>query len=150
MDAVPGVVSPYAPTFANLLSAFANLLSAFANLLSAFANLLSHRRRLRSDGTGQGSSARWRLRGEKTFSTPTVAERSDATMSKPPLSLKHFTMQLEGRKLYRQVLRAIKGLDADTAARTRSAQEQFDSHAGETDVEAGEFTSSMGNTALIK
>ena len=57
-------------------------------------------------------------------------------MSKPPLSLKHFTMQLEGRKLYRQVLRAIKGLDADTAAGVReAAREQFDSHRDETDVE---------------
>ena len=54
----------------------------------------------------------------------------------PPLSLKHFTMQVEGRKLYRQVLRAIKSLDADTAAGVReAAREQFESHRDETDVE---------------
>jgi hypothetical protein len=62
--------------------------------------------------------------------------RGLATRARPALSLKHFTMQVEGRKLYRSVLRAIKGLDPGTAAGVReAARQQFDDHREETDVE---------------
>ena len=51
-------------------------------------------------------------------------------------SLRHFVLKSEGRKLYREVLRAIKGLDASTAAGVReAAREQFADHAHETDID---------------
>ena len=54
----------------------------------------------------------------------------------PPPSLKHFVLRTEGRKLYRDVLRAIKGLDAATAAGVReAARQQFDDSRDETDVD---------------
>lgn len=54
----------------------------------------------------------------------------------PPLSLKHFVMQAEGRKLYREVLRAIRPLDASAAAGVReAARQQFDDSKSVTDVE---------------
>jgi hypothetical protein len=52
------------------------------------------------------------------------------------LGLQHFIMRSEGRKLYRDVLRAIKGLDEATAAGVRdAARGQFAEHADETDLE---------------
>jgi hypothetical protein len=52
------------------------------------------------------------------------------------LGLKHFVLRSEARKLYRDVLRAIKGVDAETAAGVRlAAREQFDSHENEVDIE---------------
>ena len=52
------------------------------------------------------------------------------------LSLKHFVLRTEGRKLYRDVLRATKALDADAAAGVReAARAQFDDHREETDIE---------------
>ena len=51
-------------------------------------------------------------------------------------TLKHFVLKSEARKLYRDVLRAVKGLDASTAAGVReAAREQFADHAHETDVD---------------
>ena len=51
-------------------------------------------------------------------------------------SLRHFVLKSEGRKLYRGVLRAIKGLDAMTAAGVReAARERFADHVHETDVD---------------
>ena len=59
-----------------------------------------------------------------------------AARARAPLSLKHFVLRTEGRKLYRDVLRAVKGLDAATAAGVReAAREQFDDQRDETDVE---------------
>lgn len=53
-----------------------------------------------------------------------------------PLGLKHFVLAAEGRKLYRQLLRATRGLDTETAASVRqSAREQFAMHAHERDTE---------------
>ena len=53
-----------------------------------------------------------------------------------PVGLKHFILAAEGRKLYRQLLRAIRGLDAETAAAVRlDAREQFAMHAHERDVD---------------
>lgn len=52
------------------------------------------------------------------------------------LGLKHFVLRSEGRKLYRDVLRAIKGLDESAAAGVReAAREQFVAHEHEHDVE---------------
>ena len=52
------------------------------------------------------------------------------------LGLKHFVLRSEARKLYRDVLRAIKDVDADTAAGVRlAAREQFASNAHETDID---------------
>ena len=52
------------------------------------------------------------------------------------LNLKHFVLKSEGRKLYRDVLRALKGVDEQTAAGVRqAARDQFKDHADETDVE---------------
>jgi hypothetical protein len=51
-------------------------------------------------------------------------------------TMKHFVLKVEARKLYRDVLRSIRGLDPDTAASVRStARSQFADHAHETDVE---------------
>ena len=51
-------------------------------------------------------------------------------------SLKHWMLRVEGRKLYRNVLRSIKGLDEGTAAGVReAARAQFDDHREETDVD---------------
>ena len=52
----------------------------------------------------------------------------------PPPSLKHFMLNVEARKLYRDVLRAIKGLDAGTAAGVReAARDQFNDNKEVTD-----------------
>ena len=51
-------------------------------------------------------------------------------------TLKHFVLKSEARKLYRDVLRSIRGTDADTAASIRqAAREQFVAHESETDVD---------------
>jgi len=45
-------------------------------------------------------------------------------------------MKSEGRKLYRDVLRTLKGVDPDTAAGVRqAARDQFNDNADETDLE---------------
>ena len=65
-----------------------------------------------------------------------MAARSRFAPLKAGETLKHFVLKSEGRKLYREVLRAIKGLDESTAAGVReAAREQFDDHAHETDVD---------------
>ena len=52
------------------------------------------------------------------------------------LTLQHFVLKSEGRKLYREVLRSLKGVDSATAAGVRqAAREQFDEHADETDLD---------------
>lgn len=52
------------------------------------------------------------------------------------LSLQHFVMKSEARKLYREVLRALKGVDESTAAGVRqAAREQFADHAHEMDID---------------
>ena len=52
------------------------------------------------------------------------------------LGLQHFVMRSEGRKLYRDVLRALKGVDADTAAGVKqAARERFAEHTDETNLE---------------
>ena len=52
------------------------------------------------------------------------------------VSLKHFVLRTEARKLYRDMLRSIKGLDASAAAGVREeARRQFDDHKHETDVD---------------
>ena len=62
--------------------------------------------------------------------------RRAALKKAAPLSLQHFVMKSEGRKLYREVLRSLKGVDADTAAGVRqAAREQFAEHTHETDLE---------------
>jgi len=54
----------------------------------------------------------------------------------PPLGLKHFILAAEGRKLYRSVLRALRGVETETASSVRqSARDQFAMHAHERDVE---------------
>ena len=51
------------------------------------------------------------------------------------LSLRHFIMKAEGRSLYRDVLRAVRGLDESTAAGVReSARERFVANENETDL----------------
>ena len=60
------------------------------------------------------------------------------------LTLKHFVLKSEGRKLYRDVLRALKGVDEGTAAGIRqAAREQFSDHANETDVNREHFAHRM-------
>ena len=52
------------------------------------------------------------------------------------LSLKHFVLKSEARKLYRDVLRALKNVDEATSASVRQeARAQFSYHAHETDVD---------------
>jgi hypothetical protein len=52
------------------------------------------------------------------------------------LGLQHFVLKSEGRKLYRDVLRALKGVDASTAAGVReAARDQFADHEHETDID---------------
>ena len=54
----------------------------------------------------------------------------------PPLSLRHFILRAEGRKLYREVLRTVRGLDAQTAEGVKqAARDQFAHYADETDVD---------------
>ena len=51
-------------------------------------------------------------------------------------TLQHFVLRSEARKLYREVLRAIRGVEPDTAAGVRlAAREQFAAHADEMDIE---------------
>mmetsp|Transcript_36050 Transcript_36050/g.79247 ORF Transcript_36050/g.79247 Transcript_36050/m.79247 type:complete len:87 (+) Transcript_36050:1265-1525(+) len=53
----------------------------------------------------------------------------------PGRGLQHFVLAAEARKLYRQLLRELKPLDADTAASVRAeARARFDSHANELDL----------------
>ena len=55
---------------------------------------------------------------------------------KPPPSLKHFVLQVEARKLYRDVLRALKGVDSATAAGVReAARAQFKDNEDQHDLE---------------
>ena len=52
------------------------------------------------------------------------------------LTMKHFVLGVEARKLYRDVLRSIKGADPDTAAGVReAARARFADHAHEANVE---------------
>eukprot|EP00966_Prymnesium_polylepis_P045437 1052263-Prymnesium_polylepis.1 len=56
--------------------------------------------------------------------------------ARPPPTLKHFVLRAEARKLYREVLRALKGVDKDTAAGVReAARAQFKDHEHEHNVE---------------
>mmetsp|Transcript_20373 Transcript_20373/g.60071 ORF Transcript_20373/g.60071 Transcript_20373/m.60071 type:complete len:85 (+) Transcript_20373:342-596(+) len=51
-------------------------------------------------------------------------------------TMRHFVLKAEARRLYREVLRALKGVEPDTAAGVReAARERFADHANETDVE---------------
>ena len=51
-------------------------------------------------------------------------------------TLEHFVLRSEARKLYREVLRALRGVDPDAAAGVRlAAREQFAAHADESDVD---------------
>lgn len=51
-------------------------------------------------------------------------------------SLRHFVMKAEARRLYRDLLRALRGSDAATAAGVRAhARELYTLHASETDLE---------------
>ena len=51
------------------------------------------------------------------------------------LTLQHFVLRSEGRKLYRNVLRSPRGVDAGTAAGVReAARTQFDDNATEHDI----------------
>ena len=51
-------------------------------------------------------------------------------------SLRHFVMKAEARRLYRDLLRALRGSDAATAAGVRAhARELYALHASETDLE---------------
>jgi hypothetical protein len=61
--------------------------------------------------------------------------------SKPPPSLKHFVLRAEARKLYRDVLRVLKGVESGTAAGVReAARAQFEDHAEEHNVEREALT----------
>ena len=54
---------------------------------------------------------------------------------KAGLTLKHFILQSEARALYRDVLRAIKGMDESTAAGVRqAARERFKENENESDI----------------
>ena len=56
--------------------------------------------------------------------------------SGPPLTLKHFVLRSEALKLYRDALRACKGLDEATAAGVReAARERFADGAAERNVD---------------
>ena len=51
------------------------------------------------------------------------------------LSLRHFIMKAEGRSLYRDVVRSVRGLDEPTAAGVReTARERFVANESETDL----------------
>ncbi len=53
-----------------------------------------------------------------------------------PLSLKHFMLSTEARKLYRDVLRSLRGVEPDTSAEVRAtARSMFAEHADERDPE---------------
>ena len=69
---------------------------------------------------------------------PTVRRPSERIreMSAAPPSLRHFVLRAEARKLYREVLRTVRGLDKDTADGVlQAAREQFQMHVHETDVD---------------
>ena len=52
------------------------------------------------------------------------------------LTLQHFVLRSEARKLYRDVLRSLRGVDPDTAAGVRAeARAQFAEHVAEHDIE---------------
>ena len=54
----------------------------------------------------------------------------------PLLTLQHFVLRTEARKLYRDVLRSLRGVDPETAAGVRSeARAQFAEHVAEHDIE---------------
>lgn len=51
------------------------------------------------------------------------------------LTLRHFILRAEGRSLYRDVLRSIRGVEPSTAAGVReAARERFAESAAETDL----------------
>ena len=54
----------------------------------------------------------------------------------PPPSLKQYMLSVDARKLYRDVLRSLRGIDEGVAADVRStAREQFADNCDETDTE---------------
>ena len=64
---------------------------------------------------------------ERPFDAPNLRDMS---------SLRHFVMKAEARRLYRDLLRALRGSDAATAAGVRAhARELYALHASETDLE---------------
>ncbi len=64
-----------------------------------------------------------------------MSSRLAAVRAQAGFSLKHFILQSEARSLYRDVLRAIKGMDESTATGVRqAARERFAENANETDV----------------
>ena len=64
-----------------------------------------------------------------------MSSRLGAVRAQAGLSLKHFILQAEARSLYRDVLRAIRGMDESTAMGVRqAARERFAENANETDV----------------
>ena len=65
-----------------------------------------------------------------------MSSRLAAVRAQGGVSLKHFMLRTEARSLYRDVLRAIKGMDESTAMSVRQeARERFAQNANETDVE---------------
>ena len=65
-----------------------------------------------------------------------MSSRLAAVRAQGGISLKHFMLRTEARSLYRDVLRAIKGMDESTATSVRQeARERFAQNANETDVE---------------
>ena len=65
-----------------------------------------------------------------------MSSRLAAVRAQGGVSLKHFMLRTEARSLYRDVLRAIKGMDESTATSVRQeARERFAQNANETDVE---------------
>eukprot|EP00964_Phaeocystis_antarctica_P101856 scaffold67318_cov48-Phaeocystis_antarctica.AAC.3 len=64
-----------------------------------------------------------------------MSSRLAAVRAQAGFSLKHFILRTEARSLYRDVLRAIKGMDESTATGVRqAARERFAENANETDV----------------
>ena len=64
-----------------------------------------------------------------------MSSRLAAVRAQAGFSLKHFILRPEARSLYRDVLRAIKGMDESTATGVRqAARERFAENANETDV----------------
>ena len=65
-----------------------------------------------------------------------MSSRLAAVRAQGGVSLKHFMLRTEARSLYRDVLRAVKGMDESTATSVRQeARERFAQNANETDVE---------------
>ena len=87
----------------------------------------------------EGASARAAVpAGERTVEarSSAMSSRLAAVRAQGGVSLKHFMLRTEARSLYRDVLRAIKGMDESTATSVRQeARERFAQNANETDVE---------------